>query len=221
VGQEGEGGSAEQGEGVDRVERFSRVGERLVEEYGLLQMDPQVFRHGSYSVHFQEPGTNFWEIECYEDVLRKDSGAERLGGVRSRHWSEARSDEGFLSKGFVPQAFTHGTLGAADLDVAEKFATEVLGLEVQRAYATARYVKHPESKHYIVCLKVDKLFNYSPNFRFTVNLERPEAVEEAHAAIAKSRAEYGITELRDVVADGDRSSFLVRDADQNWWEVAG
>src|SRR5687768_1534351 len=80
------------------------------DEHGLLQMDPQVFRHGSYSVHFQEPGTNFWEIECYEDVLRKDSGAERLGGVRSRHWSEARSDEGFLSKGFVPQAFTHGTL---------------------------------------------------------------------------------------------------------------
>jgi catechol 2,3-dioxygenase-like lactoylglutathione lyase family enzyme len=191
------------------------------DEYGLLNIDPQVTRHGSYSVHFQEPGTNFWEIECYEDVLRKESGGQRLGGVRSRHWTNAKTEDQFPGKGYVPQAFTHGTLGTTDLDACEKFATEVLGLEVQRAYPTARYLKHPESKHYVVCLKVDQLTNFSPNFRFTVTLERPEAVEEAYQSIARSQSELGITEIRSIETDGARAAFLIRDADHNWWEIAG
>jgi catechol 2,3-dioxygenase-like lactoylglutathione lyase family enzyme len=191
------------------------------EEYGLLHMDPQVFRHGSYSIHFQEPGTNFWEIECYEDVLRKDSGAERLGGVRSRHWTEPRADDPALGRGFAPQAFTHGTLGVADLDRLENFATQVLGLEVHRAYATARYVKHPDSKHYVVCLRVDEPHTFSPNFRFTVTLDGPEAVEAAHAELTHAKTDLGIAEVRPVETNGAGASFLIADADRNWWEIAG
>jgi catechol 2,3-dioxygenase-like lactoylglutathione lyase family enzyme len=98
------------------------------DEYGLRQINPQVVRHGSYSVHFQEPGANFWEIECYEDVLRKDSGGERLGGVRSRHWDRANEDDSLSGRGYRPMAFTHGTLGAADPDAYGHFIEDVLGL---------------------------------------------------------------------------------------------
>lgn len=189
------------------------------DEYGLLQMDPQVVRHGSYSIHFQEPGTNFWEIECYEDVLRKDSGGDRLGGVRSRHWSAANAEDR-IGRGYVPQAFTHGTLGSIDLDATERFATEVLGLEIHRAYATARYLKHPASKHYVVCLKVADPSTYSPNFRFTLTVDRPEAVEAAHQWMARSAQELGVAELRDLETTGERASFCVKDVDGNWWEVA-
>ena len=38
------------------------------EEYGLKQIGNPLFNHGSYSVYFLEPGTNGWEIECYENV---------------------------------------------------------------------------------------------------------------------------------------------------------
>lgn len=190
------------------------------EEYGLLQIDPQVWRHGSYSIHFQEPGTNFWEIECYEDVLRKEAGGLRLGGVRSRHWTEPLPDAHLPGRGYVPQAFTHGTLGSADLDVCERFATEVLGLEVHRAYATARYLKHPSTKHYIVCLRVSEPSLFSPNFRFTLTLDGPDSVDDTHRWLARCKSELGLTEVRDIQTDGASPSFLIRDMDGNWWEFA-
>ena len=190
------------------------------DEYGLLEMDPQVFRHGSYSIHFQEPGTNFWEIECYEDVLRKDSGGERLGGVRSRHWADPLTDARFPGRGYVPQAFTHGTLGCSDAEAYGKFAEDVLGLEVHKAYATVRYLKHPSAKHFVVCLQVPEPSHFSPNFRFTLTLESPQAVEQAHDRMAHSRSELGLTDVSDIETAGATTSFLIRDTDGNWWELA-
>jgi catechol 2,3-dioxygenase-like lactoylglutathione lyase family enzyme len=189
-------------------------------EYGLLQLIPQVHRHGSYSIHFQEPGTNYWEIECYEDVLRKDSGGERLGAVRSRHWTEPLPESRFPGRGYVPQAFTHGTLGSTDADAFGRFAEEVLGFEVHKAYATVRYIKNPATKHFLVCLQVDEPNRFSPNFRFTLKLDGTDAVEKAHDWLAEDRSGYGLSELRPVEPKGAGASFLLRDADGNWWEYA-
>ena len=190
------------------------------DEYGLLQIDPQIVRHGSYSIHFQEPGTNFWEIECYEDVLRKDTGGERLGGVRSRHWAEPLAEDRLPGRGFSPQAFTHGTLGCADAETYGQFLGEVLGLDVHKAYANVRYIKHPSAKHFVVCLQVPEPSQFSPNFRFTVTLERPSAVEEAHAELTRLKGELGLQEVQAVEADGAKASFLTRDMNGNWWELA-
>jgi catechol 2,3-dioxygenase-like lactoylglutathione lyase family enzyme len=189
------------------------------DEYGVLEIDPQVTRHGSYSVHFEEPGTNFWEIECYEDVLRKDSGTERLGGVRSRHWSEAGGETAAPGRGYQPLAFTHGTLGCTDAEATGRFASEVLGLDVHKAYANVRYIKHPASKHFVVCLQAEGVNAYSPNFRFTLGLESASAVEEARAWLTKS--DFGLLELGPLQTPGDRASFLIRDMNGNCWELAG
>jgi catechol 2,3-dioxygenase-like lactoylglutathione lyase family enzyme len=191
------------------------------EEYGLQHLIPQVNRHGSYSIHFQEPGTNYWEIECYEDVVSHNVGLDRLGGVRDRHWTTPLPAGSLPGRGWVPQAFTHGTLGCADAETYGRFAEEVLGFEVHRAYATTRYLKHPAKQHYIVCLQVEQPNNYSPNFRFTLELASPEAVEQAHARMAAAPRELGLAEVRPVAADGQRASFLVRDTDGNWWEYTG
>ncbi len=190
------------------------------DEYGLGQVDPQVHRHGSYSVHFQEPGTNFWEIECYEDVLRKDSGGERLGGVRSNHWDEPILENPIPSRGYLPQAFTHGTLGCTDAEAYGKFAEEVLGLDVHKAYATVRYFKHPSAKHFLVALQVPELSPFSSNFRFTLSLESPEAVEQARAELSAQKSDVGLMELGSLETDGSRASFLLRDMNGNWWELA-
>jgi Glyoxalase/Bleomycin resistance protein/Dioxygenase superfamily len=190
------------------------------EEFGLGRMEEQVYRHGSYSVHFQEPGTNFWEIECYEDVLRKEAGAERLGAVRSRHWTQPLPESRFPGRGYVPQAFTHGTLGCRDADAYGVFAAEILGLETHRAYAGVQYLKHPAAKHYIVCLQKDEPNAFSPSFRFTLTAENSEAVVRSHETLQARRVELGLTELRPIETDGGRSSFLLRDMDGNWWEVA-
>lgn len=190
-------------------------------EYQLRQVDPQVVRHGSYSIHFQEPGTNFWEIECYEDVLRKASGGERLGGVRSRHWDDADSGDLVSSRGYMPMAFTHGTLGATDADAYGHFIEDVLGLEAHRAYPKVRYIKHPGTKHFVVALEVPELNNFSPNFRFTISLESPQAVEDAHVELKAKQGKVGLTEVGDLKTDGAAASFVLRDINGNWWELAG
>lgn len=188
-------------------------------EYGLEQIRVPANSHGSYSVYFMEPGTNGWEIECFEDVLRTEVGGTRLGGVRAPHWEKPLSPEGFPGKGYVPQAFTHGTLASNDLEVSKRFYTEVLGLEVYRAYEQVVYLKHRQSKSYIVSLRRDGKKDFTPNFRNTLTVESRRAVSDAHRWITESSNEYGVHDVSELRTEGNVSSFLICDPDKNWWEI--
>jgi hypothetical protein len=188
-------------------------------EYGLYDLKAPVHSHGSYSIHFREPGANDWEIECYEDVLRKESGGQRLGGVRSRHWEQPIDESGFGGRGYIPQAFTHGTLSCSDSKAYGEFLREVLGLETHDAYAKVVYVKHPSTKHFVVCLERPGRNERSSDFRFTLDVESPAVVEDAHEALITARDALGLVSVGDLEGD-DRRSFLLRDADANWWEIA-
>ena len=190
------------------------------DEYGISEVSDAEFSHGSYSVYFREPGTNGLEIECYEAVLRKESGGGRLGGVRSNHWDEPLETARFPGRGFVPQALTHGTLACLDVGVSGKFYNEVLGLDVHQAYADrVVYIKHPDKKHYIVCARRPQFDTYSPNFRFTLTVASPDAVVEGHRRLAES-PRLGIRDLGEIETESGRTSFLLADPDGNWWEVA-
>ena len=46
------------------------------QQYKLGAIGKPTWSHGSYSCYFVEPGTNGWEIECYEDFSRKEAAAE-------------------------------------------------------------------------------------------------------------------------------------------------
>ncbi len=192
------------------------------DEFGLSDIRGPSYSHGSYSVYFREPGTNTLEIECYEDVNRKAAGAERLGGVRGPHWTSTLPAERFPGRGYVPQALTHGTLAVVDGAASHRFYAEVLGLDVHNAYGEGRvvYVKHPETRHFVVCARREERLINSPNFRYTLTVESPAALEAAHAWMRDQQAEYAISEVHDIETTGDVSSFLVRDPDLNWWEIA-
>lgn len=194
------------------------------EEYRLSEIREPQYSHGSLSVYFDEPGGNTWEIECFETLLRKQSagGGARLGGVRAPHWKTPLAPQSFPGRGYVAQAFTHGTLACADDKVSGEFYEEVLGLEVHQAYKDVVYVKHRHAAHYVVCLARAVGPNpFSPNFRYTLAVESPAAVEQAHDDLAKRRAELGLMELGPVEAQESMASFLLRDMDGNWWEVSG
>jgi catechol 2,3-dioxygenase-like lactoylglutathione lyase family enzyme len=190
-------------------------------EYGLTNIEEPEFQHGSLSVYFTEPGTNTLEIECYESVNQKQSGAERLGGVRSPHWTELLPADRFPGRGYVPQALTHGTLAIADPKVSVRFYTEALGLEAHNAYGDGRvtYIKHPSTKHYIVCARREERLPNPETFRYTLTVESPEALAEAHRWLSEHRDDFSITELHEIRSTSDADSFLVRDPDTNWWEI--
>ncbi|HTM07603.1 MAG TPA: VOC family protein [Verrucomicrobiae bacterium] len=190
------------------------------QKYKIDQIGKPTYNHGSYSVYFIEPGTNGWEIECYAEALRNEAWKTRIGGVRAPHWQNDFPAERFPGRGYVPQGFTHGTLACSDLKKSWDFYRDVLGLEVHQANPHVVYVKHPNTKPYVVCAVRPEWRNFSPNFRFTIALESAGAVEAAHRDFASSGKEAGVTELRDVTRDNGRAAFLFSDPDRNWWEIA-
>jgi catechol 2,3-dioxygenase-like lactoylglutathione lyase family enzyme len=189
------------------------------EKYGIKQIAKPLFNHGSYSLYFLEPGTNGWEIECYEAALRKESMARRAGGVYAPHWTTPYPAERFPGRGYVPQAFTHGTLACEDMEVSRKFYTETLGLETHQANPNVFYVKHRNTKCYVVCARRQDFKRFSPNFRFTITVGSQDEVRAAHDWLRVSTKEHGVSELAEVQNSGSVSSFLVSDPDNNWWEV--
>ena len=190
------------------------------ERYGIKQIGKPLYNHGSYSLYFVEPGTNGWEIECYAAALRKESMAQRFGGVRAPHWDQPLAPERFPGRGYVPQAFTHGTLVCSDIKENWDFYTRVLGLAVHQLNDHVIYVKHPNSKWYIVCAVRTEFKVHSPNFRNTLTLESAEAVEKAYQELSASGHDLGVKELWPLEQKGAAvASFLLRDPGTNCWEI--
>src|SRR5215475_9407378 len=106
------------------VDRATEYLEQKKEEFGIKIIKPRG-NHNAYSVHFYEPGGNYWEIESYEHAVEMS-----MGKTTNPHWIQPLPAEKFSGKGYVPQALTHGTLENEDLEASERFYREVLGLEV-------------------------------------------------------------------------------------------
>jgi len=105
------------------------------------------------------------------------------------------------------------------MEASRKFYTETLGLEAHQANPNVFYIKHPNTKCYVVCARRQDFKRFSPNFRFTITVGSQDEVANAHDWLQRSQAELGVSELSDVQTNGSVSSFLVSDPDNNWWEV--
>ena len=208
---------------VATAEEVDRAYEYLVAhkaEYKLGAIGKPTWSHGSYSCYFVEPGTNGWEIECYEAVNRKDATAQSFGSVKTPHWTEVLPEERFPGRGYVPQGFTHGTLVAIDLNASHDFYTQVLGLEVHRFKSIVIYVKHPRTKTFIVCAERKNFKVFSPNFRNTMTVESRDAVKNAYREFGESGKEWGVRELFPMKDTETGASFCFRDPGTNCWEIA-
>jgi catechol 2,3-dioxygenase-like lactoylglutathione lyase family enzyme len=204
-------------EEVDRAYDYLRAHKV---EYKLGAIGQPTWSHGSYSCYFVEPGTNGWEIECYETVNRKEATAQSFGSVKTPHWTDVYPEERFPGRGYVPQGFTHGTLVATDLNVSHEFYTKVLGLDVHRFSSIVIYVKHPKTKTYIVCAERKDFKVFSPNFRNTLTVESRNAVKEAYDELSGSGKEVGVRELFPLRETAMGASFCFRDPGTNCWEIA-
>lgn len=201
--------------------------EEVTRAYEFLESKKKAFKlkiikpreyHNAYSVHFFEPGGNFWEIESYENAVKAG-----IGKTTDPHWKTLLTEEKFPGKGYIPQALTHGTIENEDLEACRPFYEEVLGMEIVRLWPSAFYAKHPSTPWYIVCLDVPKENRkYLNRFqRFTLAVESKGAVREAHQRFRENSGEIGITEIEEIVEKSDGESFLFSDRNKNWWEITG
>jgi catechol 2,3-dioxygenase-like lactoylglutathione lyase family enzyme len=197
------------------VDHATQYLEQKKEEFGIKIIKPRE-NHNAYSVHFYEPGGNYWEIESYENAV--ETG---MGKTTNPHWTNPLPAEKFSAKGYVPQALTHGTLENEDLEASERFYQDVLGLEVVKLWPSSCYVKHPATPWYVVCIQALKqnrqhLSRYQ---RFTVAVDSADAVHLAHRSFEANREAWKLSALEKVEASTEEAAFLFSDLNGNWWEI--
>jgi predicted lactoylglutathione lyase len=197
---------------VDQAHEYLESKKR---EYRIKIIKPKE-NHNAYSVHFYEPGGNFWEIESYEKAVEAE-----LGKTASPHWQSPIGEERFPGTGYVPQALTHGTVQCRDIEATRRFYEQVLGLEVVQLWPTSIYVKHPDTPWYVVNLPCSP---ENPNLhtrgqRFVLAVDSASDVDKAHRWFSNSRQELGISELESIYVVDGTFSFLFSDLNQNWWEI--
>jgi hypothetical protein len=56
--------------------------------------------------------------------------------------------------------------------------------------------------------------------RYTIAVESPAALADAHRGLKERGEEVGVTELEEIKETGESVSFLLSDPDRNWWEVS-
>ena len=200
----------------EEVEAAWRYIEGHKEQYHLSKITKPQSAHFAYSVYFREPGGNHLEIEYYNP-----GGALHGRSHTAGHWDKVLPNDHFPGRGYVPQAFTHGTLQCDDLERSRRFYTEVLGLEIAAGFSTAQYIKHPAAPWYIVILQRKPRQYLAPVNRFTLQLGSTREVEQGYRDFSSNDAAAGITDLGKLDSVNGRTSFIFSDPDKNWWELTG
>ena len=203
-------------EEVDRAYQYLLANK---EKLGLKKVVKRKERAGSYSMFFVEPGGNYWEIESYEN--RHKAG---LPEHIAYPWKTKLTEERLPGCGYIPQAMTHGTIECTDLRASIKFYREGLGLDVitHVPTITPHDIKHPSTPWYVVSLEVPpkNKHDLTPLQRYTVAVESPTALADAHCELDNRRTEFGLTAVEAIADTASGQSFLVSDRDRNWWEIA-
>lgn len=188
------------------------------EDLGLKKVVMRNERSGSYSVFFVEPGGNYWEIESYQH--RHEAG---LPYDVSYPWAAPLTEDQFPGRGYIPQAFTHGTIECNDWQASVKFYTEGLGMEMITHVTTPKphNIKHPSNPWYVVSLEVPERSRKYLGLlqRFTIAVESPAKLSEARDALDARRSEFGINEIGGIQDNPAGQSFLLCDLNRNWWEI--
>ena len=207
---------------VNDNREVDRAYEYLTAKKDELHLKKVVMRNervGSYSVFFVEPGGNYWEIESYEH--RHQAG---LPYDVSYPWNKPLTEEKFPGRGYVPQAFTHGTIECNDWASSVKFYKEGLGMDVVTHVVTPKphNIKHPANSWYVVSLEVPERSRKYLGLlqRFTIAVESPSKLAEAHQSLSARQVEFAITKIGAIQDTPDGQSFLLCDLNKNWWEIA-
>jgi catechol 2,3-dioxygenase-like lactoylglutathione lyase family enzyme len=198
----------------EEVEAAWKYVEAHKDKYHLSKITKPQSAHFAYSIYFREPGGNHLEIEYYNPGGALHGRAHTAG-----HWDNPLTSDRFPGRGYLPQAFTHGTLQCDDVERSRRFYVDVLGLEIAAGFNTAQYIKHPSTPWYIVVLQRSPRQYLAPVNRFTLAMGSVAEVEQAHHELATKEKEIGITNLGDIHRANGKVNFIFSDLDQNWWEL--
>jgi len=198
----------------EEVEAAWKYIEAHKDKYHLSKITKPQSAHFAYSIYFREPGGNHLEIEYYNP-----GGALHGRSHTAGHWQKPLAEDRFPGRGYLPQAFTHGTLQCDNIERSRRFYVDVLGLEIAAGFNTAQYIKHSSTPWYIVVLQRSPRQYLAAVNRFTLQLGSAAEVEEAHREFVATGKEIGIADLGKLESNNDKAKFIFSDVDKNWWEL--
>src|SRR5580765_8894206 len=187
----------------EEVEAAWKSIEAHKDKYRLSKITKPQSAHFAYSIYFREPGGNHLEIEYYNPGGALHGRAHTAG-----HWENPLTVERFPGRGYLPQAFTHGTLQCDNVERSRRFYTEVLGLEIAAGFSTAQYIKHPAAPWYIVILQRKPRQYLAPVNRFTLQMSSPAEVAQAHREFTANGNSFGLTDLGELETTNGTTSFI-------------
>ena len=134
------------------------------------------------------------------------------------HWDNPLNSERFSGRGYVPQAFTHGTLQCGDVERSRRFYVEVLGLE-SPPVSTPPNTSNIQRRRDISSSCNAARQYLSPVNRFTLQLGSAPEVEQAHREFVSHKNSLGLNEITDIDRADGTVNFIFSDPDKNWWEL--
>ena len=117
-----------------------------------------------------------------------------------------------------PKRLSHGTMEVFDLNESRRFYEEFLGLETARHSPGALTVSCANSWHIIAIESGAKLRPVHVFNHWGLDLETPEAVNEAHRAAHEHKDKFGIRSVWNPSFQHGIYSVYLEDLDHNWWE---
>ena len=126
-----------------------------------------------------------------------------------------------IGNGIVGGAvLTHGTIESRQLPPARAFYEAGLGLRCVR-HSPVSQLLAGAGEVSVVCVEIATgIHEQGAENRWAVQVGDATQVAATHQRIVTYASEWGLLVVEDPIESNGQISFMVRDADSNWWEVS-
>lgn len=215
---------------AEEVDRIHALAKARTEEFGLKKLLPVSDVHGAHSFYFADRDMNWWEIEYRLDG--QDNEAMIRGGDRFPQPAAAGSpvpaqpavamvaDPRFATSAVVANGhLTHGTCEQLNLEGAQRFLKDVLGLRCVRHLDPAQIIAGA-GRFGVFGIRLPRVAPQRPENRWVIAVASGDEVEAVADRARSAAGDLGLLAVETRPEGGFGRSCLIQDADGNWWEVA-
>ena len=214
---------------VSSQEEVVRIREFAIsnaERFRFAKVHPITKIHNAYGFYFYDLDSNWWEVEYR-------GGRTNDGYFSSGDWNAERTgnepviDPPILiadtpSEVFGPDAFmTHGTTDVVDADAARRFYEDILRLRSVRHARPAQFTAGAGDFAFVGVQAAARNAIQTPDNSWVVLVDGEESLLSIHRAAESGQGSYGLLEVtQPAIGALGHLSFLIRNADENWFEVS-
>lgn len=211
---------------TDEVDRIHAKAKAEMEGWWIRKVRPITKLHGSYGFYLIDNDDNWWEVE-YRNGMTND-GFFSQGDHDTRTNDDAmKVDPPLLlsptpSDILGPDGFmTHGTTDVVDVGLARHFYEDVLGLRSVQHYPIAQFTAGGGDFAIVGVQTGSQTAYQDPTNRWILLVDDREDLDRVRERALAGRERFKVREIGEIgPGDDGGEAFLVRSADDNWFEIS-